>query len=96
MLLDVGAQPVGMVEADGTDDGRLGIDDVDRIEPPAEPHLEHREVRRRAARNTYSAASALYSKKVSVMSPRAASMASKAATSSASLASAPSTRMRSL
>jgi len=42
------------------------------------------------------AASVLYSKKVSVVAPRAASMRSKASISAASATSAPSTRMRSL
>ena len=32
-----------MVEADRTEHGRIGIDQIGRIEPPAQTHLEHRE-----------------------------------------------------
>jgi hypothetical protein len=33
-----------VIEVDGGDDGRVGVDDVDRVEAPAEPDLEDRDV----------------------------------------------------
>ena len=43
-------QPVDMIDADRTDHGDVGVDDVGGVEPSAQPHFEHRHVDRRAAK----------------------------------------------
>ena len=42
--LDVAAEPVLVVEVDRGDDRCIGIDQVHRIQPPAEPDFQHRQV----------------------------------------------------
>ncbi len=77
-LLQRLAQPVAMIEADRADHRHIRIDEIGGVEAAAEPHLEQRELDAAAPRRACSAASVLYSKKVSVVAPRAASMRSKA------------------
>jgi hypothetical protein len=45
----VGAEPLGMIDLDTGDHGHVGIDDVHRVEPPAEADLQHHPVERLAA-----------------------------------------------
>ena len=40
--LAIGSEIIDMVDADAGEHGAIGIDDVHRVEPPAQPHLEHR------------------------------------------------------
>ncbi|MCY1528981.1 hypothetical protein D9M68_641050 [compost metagenome] len=42
------AQPVGMIDTDTGDQGKIGIDQVDRIQAPAQPHFQHHGIQGRA------------------------------------------------
>ena len=52
-------------------DRAVGVEDVDRVEPPAQPDLEHQRVEARAREQRPRRASVPNSKYVSVVSPRA-------------------------
>ena len=43
-----GAEIVDMIDRDGRDDGDIGVDDVHRVETPAQAHFEHHRVDPRA------------------------------------------------
>ena len=45
--LAVGAEELGVVDVDAGDDGAVGVEGVDRVEPAAEAHLEDHQVERR-------------------------------------------------
>ena len=49
----VGAEVLHVVEVDAGDDGAVGIDDVDRVEPPAQADFEDRHVERRRGQQAH-------------------------------------------
>ena len=67
----VSPELIAVIEADRAHDRDVGVDEVDGIQPPAEPDLEHGHVDPALGEISASAASALNSKKVSVVVPRA-------------------------
>ena len=66
MVSTVAAEPVAVVEIDRRDQRDVGVDDVDRVEPPAHARPRARSHRAARRRRPASAASALNSKNVSV------------------------------
>ena len=59
-VLERRAEPIGVVQPDRADHGHICIDDVGRIEAPAQPHLDHGKIHCRATEDVIGSQRAVF------------------------------------